>query len=403
MLPPDSCALPPDPTVADRLGRGEQKVRRPGRAHSLRPTIGSASRLVLGLRIVLALFALAACGRQEMLAAYLKGNRDELRQPASVDGRPVRFVVAPGTPARTIAQELQAAGLISDATLFEAYVRVNGLANRLEAGTFILTPNMTPVEIATALQNARAASITVTVPEGWRLEQTADYLSAAQVLDGDVYGQRASQGDLTGLDASRYRFLESRPAGTSLEGYLFPDTYELPLRETQASDLLSRQLDNFGSKVMPIYTEALRQGATEMDLYAVLTLASIVEREAIVPGERPAIAGVYLNRLAAGMKLEADPTVQYAMGYQPQADQWWKRPVYLEEYSRVQSPYNTYLYPGLPPGPIASPGLDSIRAVLYPADHDYLYFVATPDGDGAHIFAKTFEEHAENVRRYQNP
>jgi UPF0755 protein len=101
------------------------------------------------------------------------------------------------------------------------------------------------------------------------------------------------------------------------------------------------------------------------------------------------------------MRLEADPTVQYAMGYQPATGQWWKTPVFLEEYSSVDSPYNTYLYEGLPPGPIAAPGLGSIQAVLEPEDHDYVYFVATPDGSGAHVFATTFEEHAENVRRYQ--
>jgi len=132
----------------------------------------------------------------------------------------------------------------------------------------------------------------------------------------------------------------------------------------------------------------------------VLTMASIVEREAVVAEERPAIAGVYLNRLAAGIKLEADPTVQYAMGYQPATDQWWKTPVFLEEYSSVDSPYNTYLYPGLPPGPIANPGLSSISAVLQPADHEYLYFVALPDGSGRHVFATTFEEHRVNVQKY---
>jgi UPF0755 protein len=126
-----------------------------------------------------------------------------------------------------------------------------------------------------------------------------------------------------------------------------------------------------------------------------------VEREAVIAEERPAIAAVYLNRLAVGMRLEADPTVQYAMGYQEAADQWWKTPVTLEEYSNVNSPYNTYLYPGIPPGPIASPGLESIRAVLYPDEHNYIFFVALPDGSGAHVFAETWEEHVANVQRYQ--
>ena len=121
----------------------------------------------------------------------------------------------------------------------------------------------------------------------------------------------------------------------------------------------------------------------------------------LYPEERPAIARVYLNRLAAGMPLQADPTVQYALGYQPATGQWWKTPVFLEEYSSVVSPYNTYLNGGLPPGPIASPGLSSILAVLNPEPNDYLFFVALPDGSGRHVFATTFEEHQENVRRYQ--
>ena len=112
------------------------------------------------------------------------------------------------------------------------------------------------------------------------------------------------------------------------------------------------------------------------------------------------IAGVYLNRVAR-MKLQADPTVQYAMGYQPDTDRWWKSPMNLDEYARVNSPYNTYLYPGLPPGPIASPSLESILAVLEPAKHDYLFFVAEPGGTGRHAFARTYEEHLKNVARYR--
>jgi UPF0755 protein len=209
-------------------------------------------------------------------------------------------------------------------------------------------------------------------------------------------------GDLTGLDVGRYPFLQERPAGSSLEGYLFPETYEIPAVGTTPADVLSRQLDVFAARVLPLYESAVASGTTTLDLHTVLTVASIVEREAVITEERPDIAGVYLNRLAQGIRLEADPTVQYAMGFQEETGQWWKTPVFLEEYSSVVSPYNTYLNDGLPPGPIASPGLSSIEAVLNPGQHDYLYFVATPDGTGAHIFATTFEEHAENVQRYQS-
>ena len=349
------------------------------------------------------LLAFAACTRADVLQSYLSSNEESLYTPHSVDSRPIRFEVAPGSTARGIGEQLAGAGLIDDATLFEAYVRVKGISQRLEAGTFYLNPSMTPVEIAEALQNSRAASIRVTFPEGWRLEQIADYLRDKGILtDSEEYRRRILAGDLTGLDVSRYPFLETRPAGTSLEGYLFPSTFDLPVEGATATDLLARQLDAFLAQVMPVYDEAVARGETELDLYAALTLASIVEREAVLAEERPAIAAVYLNRLAAGIKLDADPTVQYAMGYQPATGQWWKTPVFLEEYSSVVSPYNTYIYTGIPPGPIASPGLASIRAVLQPDEHNYLYFVATPDGSGAHIFAETYDEHLANVRRYQN-
>jgi len=353
------------------------------------------------------LWLLAACslGSETMLRVYLQTNGAQVNQAASTDARPVRFTVAPGTPARLIGQQLQAAGLITDARLFEAYVRVNGLAAQLEAGAFILTPAMTLAEIAETLQHAEAASLTITIPEGWRAEQISDYLADAGVFGEDSaaltrYRTQIQTGDLVGLDPAQYAFLQARPTGASLEGYLFPDTYEVPLEGATAQDLLARQLETFARRVVSLYEAAVAQQTTTLSLYEVLTVASIVEREAVVAAERPAIAGVYLNRLAIGMKLEADPTVQYAMGYQAATDQWWKTPVFLEEYSSVDSPYNTYLYPGLPPGPIANPGLSSIQAVLQPEQHDYLYFVALPDGSGRHVFAQTFEEHSENVRRY---
>ena len=370
------------------------------------PNLRKHNRLIL---LILAALLLAGCsgGGDRMLSAYLVSNQDELSRPNSVDDTAIRFVVEPGTPARQIGRNLQTAGLISDDLLFEAYVRVNGLDNRLEAGTFLLNPSMSLTEIAAALQDARASSVSVTIPEGWRREQIVELLVNSDLFgEGDEstqatrYAEITAGGDLSGLDPSRYPFLQERPAGTGLEGYLFPATYEIAAEDAVAEDLLQRQLDAFVERVLPRYQEAIASGTTTLDLYAVLTLASIVEREAVVAEERPAIAAVYLNRLKNSMNLDADPTVQYAMGYQPESGQWWKTPVFLEEYAGVDSPYNTYLYGGLPPGPIAGPGLASIEAVLFPDEHDYLYFVALPDGSGAHVFAKTFQEHQENVRRY---
>jgi UPF0755 protein len=357
---------------------------------------------------VLAL-ALGGCGAADALQSdYLADHAAQLDVPAAEEGEPVRFVVEPGTPARQIGANLKAAGLIADDRLFEAYTRVNNLATGLEAGVYVLSPAMTIPQIAEELQLGLAENVIVTIPEGWRLGQTADFLAAANVFsdtvegvspEADHYEALAVQG-AAAPEFANYSFVQQLPAGAGLEGYLYPDTYALPAQNTQATDLLSRQLDTFAGRVAPLYDSAVLSGTTNLTLHEVVTLASIVEREAVVAEERPAIAGVYLNRIAAGMTLDADPTVQYAMGYQAEADQWWKTPVTLEEYGAVDSPYNTYLYPGLPPGPIANPGLSSIEAVLAPEQHGYLFFVALPDGSGRHVFAATFEEHQANVAAY---
>ena len=181
--------------------------------------------------------------------------------------------------------------------------------------------------------------------------------------------------------------------GASFEGFLFPDTYRVAIDAT-AQDVAYRMLLNFEDRVtLQMRADAAASGRS---VYEVVTLASIVEREAVVPEERPLIASVYLNRLAQGMKLEADPTVQYAMGFQPETEQWWNLNLTQDDYSSVVSPFNTYQNYGLPPGPIANPGLDSIRAVIYPQQSPYLFFRAACDGSGRHNFATTYEEHVAN-------
>ena len=160
--------------------------------------------------------------------------------------------------------------------------------------------------------------------------------------------------------------------------------------------LIKLFLDTFNQRV----TDQMRQqaAADQMTFYEIVTLASIVEREAVVPEERPIIASVFLNRLKKKMPLQADSTAQYVIGYQPATRQWWKSPVTIDELTGAASPYNTYLHPGLPPGPICNPSLATIMAALQPAQTDYLYFFAK--GDGTHAFAKTYEEHQQNQQKY---
>jgi UPF0755 protein len=256
---------------------------------------------------------------------------------------------------------------------------------------------MTMREIGAALYRGRSALLTVTVPAGWRLEQLAEHLAVTGVMDGREFLKFARQGVALG-----HPLLAYRPWGQSYEGYLFPGVYYL-LEEATPEELIRQMLERMARQLPADAVALARQQG--LSFYQVLILASIVEREAVVDEERPLIASVYLNRLSPQSslpQLQADPTVQYALGYQPDSGQWWKTPVYLEEYAQVDSPYNTYLYAGLPPGPIASPSLASIMAVLYPARTDYLFFVCErPNCEGGtHAFARTYEEHLQNVAVY---
>ena len=331
-----------------------------------------------------------------LLGMYLRLNQQRIESPASTQAEPVAFTVEPGETAATIADRLQGQGLISDAQLFRLYMRYMGVDASLEAGQFELSPSMNMMEIAERLQRATAEEIVVTIPEGLRAEEIAALLTAQGTLDGERFLELVQAADPAAAGLGAYDFLDDLPARATLEGFLFPDTYRLPV-PAQAEDLLRRMLANFDRQVTPEMRQAA--GAAGRSLYEVVTLAAIVEREALLADEMPVIADVYLNRLEQGMLLRADPTVQYAMGYQPASGQWWKTPVQLEEYAAVDSPYNTYLYSGLPPGPICSPGLGAIEATIHPADTPFLYFMAT--GDGGHAFAETFEEHEANVARYQ--
>lgn len=326
-----------------------------------------------------------------MLSVYLQSRADEINTPLSDQPTPVSFVVEFGETALSISARLEGMGLISDATLFRRFLQYHGLDASLEAGEYQLRRNMAMREIAEALQHSRMQEVVITIPEGWRAEQVSDLLTDENIMDGSVFLAAVRQG--VAID---HPLLADRPDGVGFEGYLFPDTYRLPA-QASPEDLLTRMLDTMQAR-LPIGWEGM--GAAQgLTFYQVLIVASIVEREAVVPEERPTIASVYINRLQQDMYLQADPTVQYAMGYQPDTDQWWKTPVTLEEYQGVNSPYNTYLFPGLPPGPICSPGASSILAVLQPTQTPYLFFLAR--GDGSHVFAETFEEHERNIQLYQ--
>jgi UPF0755 protein len=325
-----------------------------------------------------------------LIGTYLDLIRSgDVTRATSSDPTPQRFVVEPGSSVALVGQRLEAQGLIRDGELFRIYMRLNGLDAGLKAGTFTLRPNMSIEQIALALQRSQSNEVQVTIPEGYRREEIADLLQQQIGVSADEFKRLTARA----RDYS-YPFLQGLPDDATLEGYLFPDTYRLPENPT-AQDVVLRMLDNFQDKAGALLAQAAQQNKTTRDI---VTMASIVEREAVIASERPMIASVYWNRLNIGQPLQADPTTQYALGYQPDQQTWWKKGLTLDDL-RYEDPtgFNTYVNPALPPGPIASPGLSSLQAALQPAQSNFYYFVAACNGDGSHQFSVTFDEHRSKL------
>ncbi len=322
---------------------------------------------------------------QAGLWAYLVLNSEMLKTPAGTDSSPVEFVVNSGENASVVSARLADLGLVANPDLLRLYMRYRGLDDDIEAGNFSLNATLTIPALAETLTEARPDEVRVRLWEGWRVEQVADTLAAQSDLDFNraEFLSSVAPGGLRPANFSS--FLADLPSTASLEGFLFPDTYRF-LPGATTADVLTRFLLEFDTQV----TSQMRADASArgLTLYQVVTLASIVEREAVHDDERPTIASVYLNRLNLNMKLEADPTTQYAVAG---PEDWWP-PLNLDPRT-VDHPYNTYVYDGLPPGPIANPGLSSIRAVIYPAQTDYFFFRAKCDGSQYHNFSVTYEEH----------
>ncbi len=321
-----------------------------------------------------------------LLSIYLLSNESNLDEPAGTPGSSIDFEVYEGDLASDVIDRLTETGAIRDGFLLRNYLRYRGFDYSIEAGHYQLSGDMSVRQLAEALQTARPASISFIVLEGWRMEEIAERiaLSGLNITYDDFLSACREIAQSNNLPVEW-------PAEPSLEGFLFPDTYFFDFDAT-AEEVILAMLENFDTKVD---TETLEGFAQQgLSVLEAITLSSIVEREAIIPDERPLIASVFLNRTALGMKLEADPTVQYSLGLQ--LDGWWKAPLSLSDLE-IDSPYNTYIYTGTPPGPIANPGLAALEAVAFPSDSQYLYFRALCDGSGRHAFAETFEEHLQNA------
>ena len=290
-----------------------------------------------------------------------------------------------GDSAAVIARRLLTSEALDSQTRFELLASLLGWEGRLEPGSYSFEPGLTTYEILRRIHFGVTSPLRVVIPEGLRVEQIMERLHQANVIDRAEFAvvlQTAATDTLAG----------QRPSGASLEGYLFPSAYSFPLGTT-AEEALQLMLQRFDQSLSPQLLE--RISASGRTLHEILAIASIIEREVIEDSERVLVSAVIWNRLAAAMPLQMDSTVQYAVG--DELD-WWKRELTREDLA-VESPYNTYVVSGLPPTPIASPGLSSIEAAVNPASVPYIYFVAR--GDGTHAFAVTYEEHQANVERYR--
>jgi peptidoglycan lytic transglycosylase G len=324
--------------------------------------------------------------QKTIIRISLASRQGDLNRTISDDATPRRFTVNLGDTPRIIAQNLVAENLIADAPLFVDYVRLNDYDTRLQAGTYFLNQAESLAQIAVALTDSRSTQFPFRILEGWRLEEVAAAIDDNPYFDFSGADFLASVSAGAPVDPA-FAVRVGMPPGASLEGFLYPDTYQLPAEVTpiMLRDILTKNfLDRVGNQ-LPI--DAGTQGYS---LFQMVTLASIIQREAVHADEQPLIASVYRNRLNDGMALEADPTVQYAIGLRD--GQWWPQ-ITIDDYHNANSPYNTYLGGGLPPGPIDNPGIQAIQAAVYPTASDYFFFRADCRSDGYHDFARTFAEH----------
>ena len=294
-------------------------------------------------------------------------------------GTPQRIVIAPGTSFGAVTDSLVTRGVVTNRTWFKLLARARGLDRSVQAGAYEFRPGESAWRVLTTLKSGRTAAIRFTAPEGLTLRELA-------ALAQERLGIPAESVLSAARDPIEIAALEL--TGRSVEGFLFPETYQIPVAST-GRELVRIMTRGFLEAWKPEWDDRLP--ALGMTREQVVTFASIVEGEARVDAEREIIAGVYHNRLRIGMALQADPTVQYAIELRTGKS---KQRLFEKDY-QTPSPYNTYLNPGLPPGPVNSPGLRSIEAALHPADVPFLYFVA---GEGGrHVFSRTYDEHLRAV------
>jgi UPF0755 protein len=309
-----------------------------------------------------------------------------LTQPLDVNGAPQSFTIEIGESVDSVANHLEAIGLVRDGESFRSYLIYSGLDTSIQAGEYELSTAMSALDIAHELQDATPEEVTFVVLPGWRMEEIAESLATS--------GLAITYDEFLSAAKTPPQHFDFLAGASTMEGFLYPDSYIFSRNISSAEEMIAEMLRNFSAHLTPDIRNAFEQQG--LTVYQAVILASMVEREAVQDDEQALIASVYLNRFQIGMKLDADPTVQYAIGYNFLQQTWWTNPLSLLDL-QVNSVYNTYKYGGLPPTPIANPSLGALRAVAFPAETAYLFFRARCDGSGLHEFSETFDGHLQNA------
>ena len=341
-----------------------------------RNKVKNKSRLLISSVVVLGIVIIAV----SVIYSLYMGKESKPLDPGSKEF--ISVVIPSGTGTEGIAGILEENKLIDNTGVFKLQSKSKGYDGKFKAGQYSLSPSMSMEDIMKILVAGKADTVRFTIPEGYDIKRTTEKLSKDGLINPDTFAKELETGQFD------YKFLADAPTGANrLEGYLFPDTYDI-FTTANEHDIIDKMLYQFNK----VFTEEYYARAEElgMSVREVITLASIIEREARIPEDRPVIASVFYNRLKIKMPLQSCATVQYILGEQ--------KPVLSIKDTQIESPYNTYLNPGLPPGPIASPGAGSIKAALYPADTDYLYFLAK--GDGSHAFSVTYDQFLKDKAKY---
>lgn len=328
--------------------------------------------------------------RTTYLRLTIASRQADLERSVSSDTTERTFVIESGDTPIRVGSRLVAEGLIIDDDLFIDYMLLEELESDLQIGTYFLSPSLTIPQVVAKVTDRSQSAIVLTVLPGTRIEEFIGLIDSMGrfSFSGQEFFNLIDDGALIAPEfAARYGI----PTGASLEGFLYPDTYILP-PDVSAAELRQEMLDRFTQNIdEQLVQDAFDAGFTIRDL---VIIASIIEREALWEDEFGMISSVYNNRLDISMKLDADPTVQYALNG-TRGNTWWPN-ITLGDYTSVISPYNTYLNFGLPPGPISNASIEAIRAALFPEESSYLYFRVRCDGSGYHQFAETYNEHLAN-------